>query len=190
MSGWHGDFCPSCSLRAAGAGQSGSRQDGGAPQLTEMIVFPFVIGWPLCQHCRRERTSWPCRRRSLWGFSLTSNVAPCLVQGPPPPPQTNWVPFLTFVKIYLVGLLLNTIDTLRVLHIEVAVSWFLRAPTQCWGPPRKRSLKSGTLVLKSLGPRRALFSGPILNRVRHYYRHAVAFFLVVCHNVSAQNAWS
>ena len=82
-------------------------------------------------------------------------------------PQTNRVPSLTFVKMYLVGLLLNTIDTQRTRNIEVAVSWLLRAPTQCWGPPRRRSLQSGSLVLTSLGPRRALKRVTLINRVRH-----------------------
>ena len=36
------------------------------------------------------------------------------------------------------------------------------------GRPPKRSLKRGTLVLKSLGTGIALFSAPMVNRVRHY----------------------
>ena len=41
-------------------------------------------------------------------------------------------------------------------------SWLVRAPTQCWGPPRGRSLKSRSPALQSLGPRRALFCGPMV----------------------------
>ena len=37
-----------------------------------------------------------------------------------------------------------------------------------WGPPRKRSLKSGPLVFKSFGPRRALKRVALIIRVRHY----------------------
>ena len=36
------------------------------------------------------------------------------------------------------------------------------------GPSRRRSLKSGPLVVKSLGPRRALKRVALINRVRHY----------------------
>ena len=45
---------------------------------------------------------------------LQLNVAPCLVLASP---QTNRVPSLRFVKMYLVGLLGNTIEPQRVLHI-------------------------------------------------------------------------
>ena len=36
-----------------------------------------------------------------------------------------------------------------------------------YGPPPKRSLKRGTLELKSLDPGIALTSGPTVNRVQH-----------------------
>ena len=62
------------------------------------------------------------------------------------------VPALTFVKMFLVGLLLNTIDTQRVLHISVAVSWFLRAPTQMLGPSPQAIASKRVLGIKEFRP--------------------------------------